>query len=275
VKEQKWPDNLIIVRHGESRRNVDREAAKAAGAHPDFSQGVRDQDTPLTPLGEMQSLSVGVELRKRFPGQQQWMLNEKLGDSKLWTPLPDDQRKRIDVLYYSPYLRTRQTADKLIEGLGYKPEHFIHDERIREIEFGLLDGLDRRGIEVKYPEEILRRAKEGKYWYRAPGGESRPDVKIRLRSFIDTLVRDCRGLNVVIVCHSVVVLSFRALLEKWGEDDYLQVDRENDVKNASITHYAYNSPTGQGHKKLVLEEFNSIFYAEPTQVKGEESGIQP
>jgi broad specificity phosphatase PhoE len=237
MNEQKWPDNLYIVRHGLSRRNVDREAAKAAGAHADFSKGIRDQDTPLVPFGEMQALSVGVELRKRHP----------------------QNTAQIDVLYISPYLRTRQTGGKLIEGLGYTPQHVVHDERIREIEFGLLDGLSREGIAAKYPEEIKRREREGKYWYRAPGGESRPDVKIRIRSFLDTIVRDCRGLNVVVVCHSVVVLSFRATLEKWGEDDYLQVDKENDVKNASVTHYAYELVGTR--KKLVLKEYNSIFYS--------------
>lgn len=259
MSEQKWPDNLVVVRHAQSRRNLDREVAEAAGAYADFSQGVRDQDTPLTPLGEMQGLSLGVELRKRFP------LRPIFTFTKANLP-PRAQQRKLDVLYVSPYLRTRQTADKLMEGLGYTPEHVIVDERIREIEFGLLDSLDRCGLGIKYPEEILRRAKEGKYWYRAPGGESRPDVKLRIRSFIDTLVRDCRELNVVVVCHSVVVLSFRAVLEKWGEDDYLQVDKENDVKNASLTYYSYepvgNYPNGNIHKKLVLKEYNSIFYAE-------------
>ena len=229
--EQKWPDNLIIVRHGESKRNADREFARAQGKYADFTEGVRDQDTPLTPIGEMQSISVGVELRKRFD----------MGDP-------------IDVIYVSPYLRTRQTMDKIVEGLGYQPKVIV-DERIREIEFGQLDGIDGRGIEMKYPEEVKRKAKEGKYFYRPPGGESRPDVKIRIRSFLDTIVRDCRGLNVLVICHSVVVLNFRALLERWGEDDYLQVDKENDVKNASVTHYQFE-------KKLRLKEYNSVFYAE-------------
>jgi len=229
--EQKWPDNLIIVRHGESKRNADREFARAQGKYADFTEGVRDQDTPLTPIGEMQSLSVGVELRNRFD----------IGDP-------------IDRIYVSPYLRTRQTMDKIVEGLGYEPEVIV-DERIREIEFGQLDGLDGRGIEMKYPEEVKRKTKEGKYFYRPPGGESRPDVKIRIRSFLDTIVRDCRGLNVVVVCHSVVVLSFRALLERWGEDDYLQVDKENDVKNASVTHYQFEN-------KLRLKEYNGTFYTE-------------
>src|ERR1039457_751429 len=126
---------------------------------------------------------------------------------------------------------------------------------IREIEFGQLDGIDGRGIEMKYPEEAKRRAKEGKYFYRPPGGEYRPDVRIRIRSFLDTIVRDCRGLNVLVVCHSVVVLSFRALLERWGEVEYLQVDKENDVKNASVTHYQFEG-------KLLLKEYNSVFYPE-------------
>ena len=82
-------------------------------------------------------------------------------------------------------------------------------------------------------------------------------MKIRLRSFLDTLVRDCRGLNVVVVCHSVVELGFRALLERWGKDDYLQVDKENDVRNASFTHYQFEG-------KLRMKEYNSVFYTHET-----------
>lgn len=246
-KPQKWPDNLIIIRHGQSKRNVMRDLAKKNGQIADFSEGIRDQDTPLTSVGEMQALSLGVELRKRFPFQPEH--NFKTGESK----------RPLDTIYVSPYLRTRQTMAKIIEGLGYEPGNIIVDERIREIEFGLLDGLDRRGIEVKYPEEVKRRQREGKYFYRPPGGESRPDVKLRLRSFIDTIVRDRAGENVIVVCHSVVVLAFRALLEKWNEEQYLQVDKENDVKNASMTHYSFHH---KGSRKLELEEYNTVFYTE-------------
>ena len=227
--EQKWPDNLIIVRHGQSTRNADREVAKAQGKYADFTEGVRDQDTSLTSIGEFQSLSVGRELRRRF-----------------------DAGHPIDLIYVSPYLRTRQTMDKIVEGLGYQPKVIV-DERVREIDFGILDGVDAQALKAKYPDEVKRRTREGKYFYRPPGGESRPDVKIRLRSFLDTIVRDCRGLNVVVVCHSVVVLGFRALLERWGEEDYMQVDKENDVKNASVTHYQFDD-------KLRLKEYNSVFY---------------
>jgi broad specificity phosphatase PhoE len=215
----------MIIRHGQSERNVAKDAAQAVGGKLSYVDAVRDQDTPLTALGIGQALDVGVHLR--------------------------EAHLKYDTILVSPYLRTRQTATQIVRGLGYQPEIVI-EERIREIEFGILDGLTPGGIEAKYPEEIVRRRKEGKYWYRPPGGESRPDVSLRVQSLLGTLTRDYVDKRVMIVCHSVVVLVFRRLLERWGEEEYLKVDRENDVKNCSMTRYMTNNMTG----KLDLRCYN-------------------
>lgn len=227
----KWPNTMYVVRHGQSERNVMKDKAKAAGLAPVWSDGVRDQDTALTGHGALQSLSVGVHLRKLHP----------------------DDYRRIDTLFVSPYLRTRQTNEAILQGLGYKPKIVI-EERIREIEFGILDGLTPEGVRVKYPEEVARRAKEGKYYYRPPGGENRPDVNMRLHSFIDTVVRSYPEKVIGVICHSVVVLCLRHLLERWEEKDYLQVDKEQDVKNASVTSYYCES------NKIRLNKYNETFY---------------
>jgi broad specificity phosphatase PhoE len=234
-KEQKWPNELLIIRHGQSERNVLKAAAKREGKTINYSDGVRDQDAALTYTGSQQAEAVGKELAHRYP----------LSSNPLHS------------MVVSPYLRTRQTAQRIQYGLGY-PVKSIIEERIREIEFGILDGLTAEGIKAKYPEEVERRKKEGKYWYRAPGGESRPDVRLRIHSFLDTLTRDYVQQNVVVVCHSVVVLAFRSLLERWGEDEYIQVDKENDVKNCAITRYVYNPANG----RLELAEYNTICYEE-------------
>lgn len=241
----------MLLRHGQSERNVMKDAAKASGTKPVWSDGVRDQDTPLTQLGQMQALAVGVALRKKFPAVAEPCPGyaDRCGDNA-------HGLAPIDIMYVSPYLRTRQTADFVIEGLGYKPKGYIIEERIREIEFGILDGLTPDGIAAKYPEEIARRKKEGKYFYRPPGGQNRPDVNLQIHSFLGTLTRSARQKRVFIVCHSVVVMCFRHLLERWGEDDYLQVDREQDVMNASLTTYASTSLTN----KLILQSFNEILY---------------
>lgn len=237
--EAKWPTDLVLVRHGQSQRNVAKDKARANGIVHSYVDHVRDQDTPLTPLGEGQALHVGTYLRDNF--------------------IKEDGR--FNVILTSPYLRTRQTTDKIITGLanGLPFVKLIQDERLREIEFGIFDGLTREGLEAKYPEEVRRREKEGKYWYRPPGGESRPDVGLRLQSLLVTISREFADKKVLVVTHSVVVMMFRKLLERWTEEQYLDVDKHDDVKNCSITHYKSDR---FGENKLKLQTYNTICYPE-------------
>jgi broad specificity phosphatase PhoE len=209
--EQKWPSCLAIVRHGESERNVEKDSAKSKDAHS-FGAGLRDIDTPLTEKGHRQARTTGEFLAKDYA---------------------------FDAVFSSPYLRTIQTAEEIIGQLRSKPA-LVREERVREIEFGILDGLTAKGMKEHYPEEFARRQREGKYWYRPPGGESRPDVALRVHSFLGTLARDYRRKIVLVVCHSVVVLVFRRLLERWGETEYMKTDSEDDVKNCSMTVYQYD-----------------------------------
>lgn len=225
VKAQKWPEEIVLIRHAQSQRNLSKETAQNTAAVWTDS-ALRNQDSPLTAVGVKQALATGRHLSAGPP---------------------------YDVIFASPYIRTRQTAEHIIAGLGYKPPIII-EERIREIEFGILDGLTALGIRERYPAELERRKKEGKYWYRPPGGESRPDVALRVHSFLGTLARDYVKARVLIVCHSVVVLIFRRLLERWHEEQYLLVEKEQDVKNCSLTTYVWS----EGH--LVLQRYNQVIY---------------
>jgi broad specificity phosphatase PhoE len=225
--EQKWPSYLVIVRHGESERNVAKGIAKSKGAHT-YSSDLRDMETPLTERGRMQAHLTGKHLANEY---------------------------KFDAVFTSPYVRTEQTAEAIIGQFAARPQ-VVREERIREIEFGSLDGLTTKGMKAKYPKEFARRHREGKYWYRPPGGESRPDVALRVHSFLGTLTRDYREQSVLIVSHSVVVLVFRRLLERWGEKEYMKVDAEDDVLNCSVTAYRYD----RKRIKLALASYNKTFY---------------
>jgi hypothetical protein len=52
---QKWPSHLVVLRHGESARNVAKDIAKAAGKHS-FDLGLRDLETALTKRGHEKAL---------------------------------------------------------------------------------------------------------------------------------------------------------------------------------------------------------------------------
>ena len=229
IDKQKWPDSIVIVRHGESVKNVEKARIDQFDSNKlrlDITE--RDMDIVLSEKGEWQAISTGKALAKR---------------------------PKFDVVFVSPYIRCRQTANLVIEQLSYKPRVVV-EERLREKEFGVIDNLTKRGIEKFYPDEWARRNRDGKYYYRPSGGESYPDVGLRVHSFLGTLTREYREKSVLIVGHSVVVKMFRKLLERMEEKGVLAMDEAEDVKNASITTYSYDKK----EEKLKLKEYNKTFY---------------
>jgi len=77
-----------------------------------------------------------------------------------------------------------------------------------------------------------------------------------VNSFLGALTSDFRQKKVLVVCHSVVVLIFRRLLERWDEAKYLEVDQEDDVLNCGITTYKYDHEAA----RLQLDTYNSVCY---------------
>ena len=140
------------------------------------------------------------------------------------------------------------------------------EERVREIDFGILDGLTKHGISHFHPEETERRFKLGKYHYRPPAGENYPDVALRVHSFLGTLARETTGESVLVVCHSVLALIFRKLIERLTEQELMAIDANMDVKNCSVTHYEFDPGVGK-NGKLVLRGFNNVYYPETSQMK--------
>lgn len=222
----------MIARHGYSHANERKDKARAAGLEPAWDDVERDQDTPLNATGHQQAYNLGGMIGRMQPD------------------LPD-------VIVCSPYRRAKETLAGVLRGIrDYFPTFdpkIVIEERIREIEFGIMDGIDRATFRKLYPAESARRERDGKYYYRPPGGENRPDVRIRIHSFLDTLNRDYVGMKVLVICHSVVVLAFRSLIERWEEEQYLQVDKEDDCKNCGLTIY-----DRRDNRKLILREYNKV-----------------
>ncbi|HEX8078372.1 MAG TPA: histidine phosphatase family protein, partial [Chthoniobacterales bacterium] len=160
----------------------------------------------------------------------------------------------VDVVLSSPYLRACRTAELLAETAGWDAP-IVPDERLREKEFGIIDALTSAGIVSQYPDQAAFRKSLGKFYHRAPGGESWCDVLLRLRSVADTLQVEYSGRRVLIVCHTVVVLCFRYLLEKLTEAEILAIDRDHNVANCSITSYRRDSITPDGEWSPELFNF--------------------
>src|SRR5688572_23952945 len=213
---QRWPSRLWLVRHGQSAGNVARDAAMAAKAH-EIAVDVRDVDVPLSALGHRQGAALG-----------RW-----------FGALPEAERPQV--LLSSPYLRARETAQEIVAAQGMAPDSkpLLVDERLREREFGILDRLTTEGVQALHPDQAEHRRLLGKFYHRPPGGESWADVILRLRSALDTISLHFADRRVLIVCHQVVVLCFRYILEEMDEARILAVDKEGDVVNCGVCEYAF------------------------------------
>jgi len=227
-----WPDQLWLVRHGQSAGNVARDAAEAAGELL-IDVKFRDIDVPLSDLGATQARALG-----------RWFAAQ-----------PPQQRPQV--VLCSPYVRARETARLLLQEARWRAGTELRlrvDERLREKEFGILDRLTKLGIRRKYPELGEQRAHVGKFYFRPPGGESWCDVILRLRSLAEMMAHEHAGERVLVVAHQVIVHCMRYLLEDLDEERILAIDRMGDVPNCALTSYRYDAATG----RLALERVNFL-----------------
>lgn len=147
------PKRIILIRHGESLGNVDD---KAYVTTPDWK-------VPITPKGRNQANKAGETLNSLIDADE------------------------FVFLYYSPYLRTRQTVDEIVKHLKSRQIISSREEpRISEQQFGNFQNVK----EVLYAKQ--ERHEFGRFYYRFKSGEAGLDVYSRVSSFISTLLRDCQ-----------------------------------------------------------------------------------
>lgn len=203
------PAAITLVRHGQSMGNEAAARAREAGAEQ-LELDQRDADVELSDTG-----------RSQADGVAKWLAGQAASS------LPT-------VVVSSPYRRAAETAMRALARTDLTAQF---DERLRERDLGLFDGLTGVGIRARYPEEADRRKKLGKFYYQPPSGESWSDVVLRVRSLLDDLRHGYDDTRVWLFTHQAVILSFRYVLEGLSEQEILELDGSVDLPNASMTTY--------------------------------------
>jgi probable phosphoglycerate mutase len=212
-----------VLRHGQSTGNVAREEAESAGADViDIAE--RDADVPLTELGEEQAKAAGEFLAGR----------------------------PLDVVVTSTYRRAWDTARLAApDGVAVVP-----DERLRDRELGVLDLLTSHGVRERWPDELRRKRRLGKFYYRPPGGESWADVVLRVRSLLSELSAERPGGRVLLAAHEMTVFALRYLLEGLPEPDLLRAANSTEVPNGSVT--AWERDRDGGFTMVLAQEVGHL-----------------
>jgi broad specificity phosphatase PhoE len=147
---------IFFIRHGETDWNAEGRL-----------QGQRD--IPLNALGRVQAEEAG----------------------KILSSLSSSFVAQVEDLdwWVSPLLRTRETAERAREAIGLHPTYYKMDERLKELSFGLWEGMTWKDVRRADPAGALKREK-GKWHMVPPEGESYVMLAERVTAFLAGLTRD-------------------------------------------------------------------------------------
>jgi broad specificity phosphatase PhoE len=149
-----FPHRLIFVRHGETAYNAESRL-----------QG--QLDTPLNARGREQARAIGGTLRS--------LLGPEI-----------DRLDEAQAFFASPLERARETMDIARDAMGLKPGRYHLDPVLKELSFGVWEGLTWPEIEVRDAKGLRARRKDR--WAFAPeDGESYAMLAVRLRPWLDSL----------------------------------------------------------------------------------------
>jgi probable phosphoglycerate mutase len=173
MTEFEWPD-FYFARHGETDWNRERRY-----------QG--SKDIPLNATGRKQADANGVLLR-------QLLAREEVDPASLnW--------------FASPLSRASETMDRMRAAFDVPLPPVIHDKRLIEISFGVLEG--RLHAEINREMAVAPGERDASYWhYRPTDGENYDDLAARLLDFAETLTH-----HAVVVAHGGVLRVLRHLVE--------------------------------------------------------------
>lgn len=150
-----------------------------------------------------------------------------------------EENIHIDLIFVSPLIRARQTADILNEVL-HAP--ILVDERIIEEYYGTFEGVSRKN------EDYLKQ--HDNFVKRYPNGESYLDVCYRVYSFLNDIKKNYRDKNVLMVCHGGMSRLVRSFFEDEMENrDFL----DNLVSNCDLKKYEFKDrhiPLSQPAREL-------------------------
>lgn len=215
----RMPENLLLLRHGQSEGNLVRKKFEETGEESFFSDeflGLHESQYELTDLGCGQAIVAGQWLRK----------------NKLFT---------FDRLLVSDNVRAGQTASYL----DLPNAKWLPDFNLRERDGGLFNVIKPSRRDLKYSDQ-QKFYDTQPFLFRPPQGESIADVCQRIKIVLDTLARECAGKNVLIVCHGHVMRAFRIILERmslYNANEYLTSKEDwARVPNCSIIHYTRKNP---------------------------------
>lgn len=186
-KYSKVKNTYYTCRHGESENNAARIVSSK-----------KENKHYLTPNGRIQAL-----------------------DAAKW--LKD---KKIDLIFASPFLRTKETAEIVAKHIGFDKNKIIFDDRIHEINAGVWNGKS-------FDDFVKGFAHANRFEERPEGGENYVDIKKRMGDFIYDIESKNEGKNILIISHDTPIFLLNAIANGLNRKQSIELRGNADHYNAN------------------------------------------
>ena len=155
-KAKKSNNKYFVMRHGQSENNL-----------TDIVSTSYNDESHLTPKGKEQANASGLELKN----------------------------KNIDIIFASPFLRTKETAEIVAENIGMSKDSIIIDDRLHEMSLPMYEDKTWTEYHTDYPNTVES------FYHPEDGNESYNDMKKRTMNFLYDMENRYEGKNILIVTH--------------------------------------------------------------------------
>lgn len=191
IKNSKQSGNkYTMIRHGEAESNLTKTCSYANGDIVDLTQ-------------------TGVEQIKAAANE-----------------LKD---KKFDLIYTSPFLRTRRSAEIIADELGIPHVNIVEDARLVDLNTGIFEGRT-------WPEYFEFFKDKDRYNVASPGGEGILDVKRRIGDFLYEIDKNVEGKNILIVAHGISLWMLECVANGANTEEMKKIreDLNHDVHQDSL-----------------------------------------
>lgn len=177
-------NQYYIVRHGYSLRNE----KKIADCWPEKIR------YPLTEKGKRQIKKAAVELKN----------------------------KKIDLIFYSDILRTKQSAEIIGRQLGLRIKA---DKRLREVNVGILNGrpINEIGEFWNKKQISLEEYYSKRFRTAPPKGETYQDIEKRLAAFMKAMEKKYKNKNILIVSHQRPLTLLEKVVHNYSFKKFVEI----------------------------------------------------
>jgi isoleucyl-tRNA synthetase len=159
-----------------------------------------------------------------------YSLTEK-GRKQVHDAIEELQDKKIDLIIYSPILRTKETAMIVADALAINHEHVIADARISEIHTGDFNGCSIDTYRTYFTSTIEKFTKP------SPHGETLHEMKTRIAEFLYDVDKKYQKRNILFVTHEYSTWLMDAVASGANDEQtaWMRVEGGDDyIKNAEV-----------------------------------------